>query len=107
MLKISTAATLTRYAQRFAERCERYPRAWHICVVAEDRCSSEFLPAERRRQERFHEIHPNMSAHEVDMPWNVVFKEATDNMDFWSTTLQEPALLYSSTRWLQGPSWNT
>ena len=51
MLGIATPSTLGRYARRFEERCHRYPKAWYIAVLADDRCRSEFGVSERRRQE--------------------------------------------------------
>ena len=48
MLKVATPATLSRYARRFEEKCSRYPRTWYLTVVADDRCRSEFMPAEKR-----------------------------------------------------------
>ena len=47
MLNIATPATLSRYAERFEERANRYQRAWHLCVLAESRCRLEFFPSER------------------------------------------------------------
>ena len=107
MLKIASAATLSRYSKRFEERCARYPRAWHICVTAEDRCRGEFLAAEKRRQERFHNEHPGVSAYDQQAPWNTVLKEATENIEYWTRELAEPALIYTTTRGTQAPSWNT
>ncbi len=105
MLQLASVATLQRYAARFEERCKRYPRSWHICVIAEDRCRSEFFPGEKRRQERFHADHPSMSGFDPMKPWNSVFREATDNTDYWLRELQEPAWLYSERRGAVAPSW--
>ena len=105
MLGIITPATLTRYGRRFEERAMRYPRSWHICVVAEDRCRGEFFTAERRRQERFHTDHPGMSAYNADKPWESVMREASTNVDFWLRELQEPTLIYGRTRGDEHPSW--
>ena len=97
-LRIARPAVLARYAQKFEERCARYHRSWHLCVRADDRCRAEFWTSERRRQQRFSEAHPAMSAVEVDMPWNSVIKESADNLEFWLNELQEPALLYTQMR---------
>ena len=91
MLGIATAATLKRYAQKFEERCNRYPRAWHICVRAEDRCRGECMGEEMRRQLRFHEAHPAISGYDPIMPWNQVFREAASNVENWLEKLHEPA----------------
>ena len=102
---IAAPAALSRYALRFEERCNRYTRSLHLCVKAEERCRTEFWPAERRRQERFRQEHPGLSAVDEAMPWNTVIKESTDNLDFWLHELQEPAMLYAQTRGDENPSW--
>ena len=92
-LGIATPASLARYAKRFEERCARYPRAWQVCARADDRCRSEWMQTEKRRQERFTAEHPQLSAVEQSMPWNTVFKEAADSLEYWLLELQEPAML--------------
>ena len=37
--------------------------------------------------------HPQLSAVEHGMPWNNVFREAADSLEFWLQELQEPAML--------------
>ena len=96
MLNIATPATLSRYAKRFEERANRYPRAWHLCVLAESRCRLEFSPSERRRQQRFQAEHPQMTAYDPARPWESVMREAATSVEFWLRELQEPALLYAS-----------
>ncbi len=98
MTQAITPAALMRYAARFEERCERYHEAWHLCVQADTRCRSEFLVAERRRQEDFHSRHPTVSGFNTAMPWDSVLKEAADSQDFWNRELMEPALTYSRQR---------
>ena len=105
MLSIATPATLTRYERRFVERCQRYPRAWHLAVVADDRCRSEFLLAEQRRQERFHKEHPALSAYNPAMPWESVLKEASSNLEFWMREFQEPAMNFTRDRGEITPNW--
>ena len=48
-----------------------------------------------------------MSAYNADMPWESVFREAAINVEFWLRELQEPAMLYSSTRGETAPSWTS
>ena len=104
-LDIITPAVLARYAKRFEERCARYPLSWYICACAEDRCRSEWVPAEKRRQERFAAEHPHVAVLDQSKPWNSVFREAADTMEYWTQELQEPALLYAATRAHQVPSY--
>ena len=107
MLQVATPATLSRYARRLEERCLRYPRAWYLAVTADDRCRSEFWPAEMRRQERFHSQFLALSSFQPAMPWESVIKEATTNVEFWAREFQEPALLYMKERADTAPSWTT
>ena len=65
---IAHPAVLARYARRFEERVARYNRAWHICIKADERCRSEHWGAERRRQARFAEAHPVLTAMDTTMP---------------------------------------
>ena len=104
-LGIAQLATLPRYAFKFEERAARYNRAWHLCVKADERCRSEFWATEKRRQTRFAEARPTMTAVDVSMPWNTVIKESTDCLDFWLHELQEPALMYTAVRADEAPSW--
>ncbi len=104
MLNLATPATLVRYISRFNERCERYSRCWHLCVQADVRCRSEWMAAERRRQERFHQEHPSISGFRPEMPWDSVFKEAADNQEFWQRELMEPAIWYEQRRGQTAPS---
>ena len=104
-LDIATPAVLARYAKRFEDRCSRYPLAWHVCAVAEDRCRSEWMAAEKRRQERFTTEHPTLAVLDASKPWNAVFREAADSIEYWSAELQEPALLYETRRGDQAPSY--
>ena len=104
MLGIATLATLGRYARQFEERCMRYPKAWYLAVVADDRCRNEFWATERRRQERFHLDHPELSAFLPSLPWESVIKESTTNVEYWMRELQEPALALKD-RSEVSPSW--
>ena len=97
-LRIARPAVLARYAQKFEDRCHRYHRAWHLCVRADDRCRAEFWLSERRRQARFSEAHPNLTSVDQVMPWDTVIREAADNLEFWLSELQEPAMLYTQAR---------
>ena len=89
----------------FEERCGRYPISWYLCARAEDRCRAEWMPAERRRQERFASERPHIAMMEQGKPWNSVFREAADSMEYWTQELQEPALLHVATRANQAPSY--
>ena len=94
MLKVASGATLAKYETQFEERSERYHRSWHLCVQADVRCRSEWVTAERRRQEAFHVKHPHASSFNPRMPWDTILREVADSQAFWYKELLEPALLY-------------
>ena len=94
MLKVASGATLAKYETQFEERSERYHKSWHLCVQADVRCRSEWVTAERRRQEAFHVKHPHVSSFNPRMPWDTILREAADSQAFWYKELLEPALLY-------------
>ena len=98
MCCIASPATLQRYESRFEERCERYHRAWHLCLQADVRCRSEWLVAERRRQETFHAKHPTVSGYQEHKPWETVLREAADAASSWQHELMEPAILFDRSR---------
>ena len=54
--------------------------------------------SERRRQQRFNEAHPHLSAVDASMPWICVIKDSADNLEYWLHELQEFATLYSQAR---------
>ena len=98
MLSIALAGVLDRYEAMFADRCERYPNAWHICAQADIRCRSEMWVTERWAQEEFHSTHPNLSAFNPPMPWNSVIKSSATDTEFWDRELKEPAQNFSFSR---------
>ena len=104
MLNIASPATLQRYSQRFQQRTKVVPNAWHVCVVAEDRCRAEQFPVIKRKQERFADSHPMITDFKSEMPWETVFREATESHEYWSTALTEPAMVYMTARGLHGAS---
>lgn len=94
MAQTAHAATLDLYRTEFKRRCDRYPRAWHICAQADIRCRSEFWVAERRRQEAAHATNPSVSTYDPGMPWDSVIRASAKAADFWDVELKEPALVY-------------
>jgi len=95
MVGLAHPAVLDRYEALFVDRCERYPRCWHICARADIRCRMEWWTDERRRQESFHAHHPTLSGYDPNMPWNSVIKASASDVEFWDRELKEPSLLYT------------
>jgi len=95
MVGVAHPATIDRHEQLFIDRCERYPRAWHICARADIRRRMEWWTEEHRRHVGFHIAHPALSAYDPGMPWNSVIKASSSDVEFWEKELQEPALLFT------------
>ena len=102
MLNIASLGTLQAYAAHFVERAKRFGELWHVCYEAEARCRSEYLVTEKRRQQAFHVAHPQISAFQVDRPWNSVFAEAGTNLEYWQRELVERAMLQMVARVNEG-----
>ena len=95
MLGIATAAVLDRYSSEFKQRVTDHPGVWHLAAQADIRCRSEYWQQELRRQQAFHQTHPQMSSFVPEMPWNSVIKASSSNREFWSREFEKPAMLYS------------
>ena len=95
MLKIAHPAALERYESLFEQRCRRYPSAWHILVLADVRCRSEFFGAEKRRLKDLHYRCPAMSDYDPEMPWNSVIRSACEDLTYWHRAVDMPALEFS------------
>ena len=68
MLGIATAAVLDRYSAEFKQRVSDHPGVWHLAAQADIRCRSECWQQELRRQQSFHQTHPQMSSFVPEMP---------------------------------------
>lgn len=72
---IVTPAALEEYKDSFRDLVVSYPEAWHLCVVAEDRCRSEHFPRLRRELTAKHG-RGLTDGFSPDLPWSGVFREA-------------------------------
>eukprot|EP00435_Cladocopium_sp_Y103_P045468 s273_g13.t1 len=90
---VATVAAMEAYKDAFRDLVVCYPEAWHLLVVAEDRCRKEhFVRLKRELEEKYargltHDYDP-------DQPWNEVFRVASRNREFWDRHVREPALLF-------------
>ena len=98
MCDIAAPAVLDRYAARFRERVDRFSDVWHLCVLADTRCRSEFWEAEHRRQAHFHDSHPDLSAFVPVRPWNSVIRASANDRDFWKDELEDQAADFRASR---------
>ena len=95
MLKIAHPAVLERYEALFEQCCRRFPGAWHVLVLADMRCRSEFFGAEKRRLRELHYKCPALSDWVPDMPWNAVIRSACEDLTYWHRNVESPALDYT------------
>lgn len=90
---VATVAAMEAYKDAFRDLVVCYPEAWHLLVVAEDRCRGEhFVRSKRELEEKYargltHDYDP-------DQPWNEVFRAASRDREFWDRHVREPALLF-------------
>eukprot|EP00972_Heterocapsa_arctica_P090577 13365223-Heterocapsa_arctica.AAC.1 len=59
-----------------------FPEAWHLCVVAEDRCRAEHMSRLRRQrcQDHLDGRAPNFM---ISAPWSDVFVTAARDKQYW------------------------
>ena len=84
---------LDDYRESFRDLVVNYPESWHLLVTAEDRCRGEhFARVRRRLQEEFDTgLAPGYNPAN---PWQMVFRRAAADREYWDRHVQEPALLY-------------
>jgi hypothetical protein len=80
---VATPNALECYYEAFALLCRENPEAWHLCVVAEDRCRSEHFPRTWRK----------LAAKFGHAPtWSQVFEDAAADDKFWDREVRRPAI---------------
>eukprot|EP00435_Cladocopium_sp_Y103_P014882 s5939_g3.t1 len=89
---VSPAAT-EEYHDMFRELVKNYPEAWHLLVIAEDRCRGEHFARLRRELEEQYKrgLAP---AFEPGRPWDEVFRSAARDREYWDGHVREPAILF-------------
>eukprot|EP00435_Cladocopium_sp_Y103_P041545 s2560_g11.t1 len=89
---VSPAAT-EEYHDMFRDLVKNYPEAWHLLVIAEDRCRGEHFARLRREPEEQHKrgLAP---AFEPGRPWDEVFRSAARDREYWDRHVREPAILF-------------
>ena len=90
---VVTQASLEEYRDGFRDMVVNYPEAWHLLVVAEDRCRCEHFPRLKREcQDRADKGQlPDFSE---ERPWDYVFRAAARDRDYWDRNVREPAILF-------------
>eukprot|EP00435_Cladocopium_sp_Y103_P054891 s40_g18.t1 len=92
-VSIASLSAMEEYHHMFRDLVKNYPEAWHLLVIAEDRCRGEHFPRVRRELEAQHDrgLAPNF---EPKRPWDEVFRTAARDRDYWDRHVREPALLF-------------
>lgn len=92
-MSVVSLSALAEYHDMFRDLVKNYPEAWHLLVIAEDRCRGEHFPRVRRELEAQHGrgMAPNF---EPSRPWDEVFRSASRDRDYWDRHVREPALLF-------------
>ena len=90
---VVTQASLEEYRDTFRDMVVNYPEAWHLLVVAEDRCRCEHFPRLKREcQDKSDKGQlPDFVA---EQPWDYVFRAAARDRDYWDRNVREPAILF-------------
>ncbi|CAJ1446546.1 unnamed protein product [Effrenium voratum] len=94
---VVTAAALDEYRDAFSELAARYPESWHLLVTAEDRCRAEHFPRLRRQLEADH-LSGLAPSFNPATPWEMVFRRAARERDYWDRHVREPALLFRTSK---------
>ena len=90
---VATVAAMEAYKDAFRDLVVCYPEAWHLLVVAEDRCRGEHFVRLRRELEVKHARGLTYD-YDPEQPWNEVFRVASQDREFWDRHVREPALLF-------------
>jgi hypothetical protein len=93
VLPVVTPCVLEEYFENFRELVGEYPNAWHLCVVAEDRCRAEHFARIRRKRLLEHQqgLAPGFNP---KCPWNDVFREAARDTVYWGREVRNKALAF-------------
>ena len=92
-LPIVTPTALDRYLENFKTLVLTFPEAWHILVVAEDKCRLERVTKIKARAEGVL-LAGAVTAYNPKMPWDYVFEAAAADQGYWDRNVREPALIW-------------
>lgn len=90
---VVTQSSLEEYRDAFRDMVVNYPEAWHLLVVAEDRCRCEHFPRLKREcQDKA--AKGQLPDFVEEQPWDFVFRAAARDRDYWDRNVREPAILF-------------
>ena len=92
MLNIATQAALHIYEKNIEKLTRLWPTAWHLIVLADDKCRAEHLERVRRRATQ--DLLRGLPAHldwNAERPWSCCFRLAALDTAFWDAQVRHPA----------------
>ena len=92
-LPVATVACLEEYFDKVKELNDEYPEAWHLLMLAEDRCRGEHFDRLRRVLSRalLEGRLPMGLRFTENQPWVGVFTQAARDAEYWQKHVVRPA----------------
>lgn len=92
MLGVVAEASLQAYERCIERLTRQWPTAWHLIVLADDKCRAEHLERLRRRTAAaVAEGGPRPSDWDPERPWTTVFRLASEDSHYWDEQVRHPA----------------
>ena len=92
MLDICSMAALALYEKAIEKLTRLWPSAWHLVVVADDKCRAEHIERIRRSCERKRLSGKDvLTDYSVQKPWSACFRLAAADTAFWDEQVRHPA----------------
>ena len=89
----ATRTRLSRYHDKIAKLNAEYPRYWWVVGLADIRMRSEYIDRTRRDCVKRHAA-GKLPDFDPQMPWDIVFREASLDNDFWAKEVDKKVLLH-------------
>ena len=92
-LPVVTVACLEEYFDKVKELADEFPEAWHLVMIAEDRCRGEYFERLRRTlsRARLEGRLPMGLDFQEARPWVGVFTQAARDSEYWQKQVIRPA----------------
>lgn len=92
-LPVVTVACLEEYYDKVKELADEFPEAWHLVMIAEDRCRGEYFERLRRTlcRARLEGRLPMGLDFQETRPWIGVFTQAARDAEYWQKHVIRPA----------------
>jgi hypothetical protein len=92
MLELISEAALQSYERMIEKLTRLWPSAWHLVVIADDKCRAEHLERLRRRTAaNVAAGHPRPPDWDPEQPWTAVLRLAAEDTVFWDEQVRQPA----------------